>query len=374
MKIVYVANARIPTEKAHGIQIMKTCEALACLGHKVELVVPWRRNPIRNDPFQYYRIERNFTIRRIPSADLVFLGKFGFWIQALTFAECATWYLLFKRADLFYGRDEITLSYLALFGRNVHWEAHLPQWNPFVHMLTGRAQGIVTISQGLKNFFATRGVNRDKITVIPDGVDTKQFLTSLSQKEAREKLGLPQEDKIVMYTGHLYDWKGTETLILASLLIMNTKVYLVGGTDTDILRVRESFDKTPSVLSNLEVEVVGRKPHEEIPLWLAAADVLVLPNTKTSTISALYTSPLKLFEYMASGRPIVASDVPSTREVLSEEDAFWYVPDSPVSLADTVRRALNDPDARTMAERVKEKAQDYDWQKRAEKILDTIVL
>ena len=64
MKILYIANARMPTEKAHGIQIMKTCEAFAELGHEVELILPWRFNPIKEDIFEYYNVKKNFKIKK----------------------------------------------------------------------------------------------------------------------------------------------------------------------------------------------------------------------------------------------------------------------------------------------------------------------
>ena len=60
MKILYLAQIRLPTEKAHGIQIMKTCEAFAEQGAEVVLVVPSHRGDIRQDPFEYYRVKRNF--------------------------------------------------------------------------------------------------------------------------------------------------------------------------------------------------------------------------------------------------------------------------------------------------------------------------
>ena len=101
MKILYIANIRLPTEKAHGIQIMNMCEALANLGHKVELVTPWRFNFIKSNPFDYYGVEKNFKITKLPSLDLVRFGRIGFWVQSASFAKIASWYALLKRRTLF---------------------------------------------------------------------------------------------------------------------------------------------------------------------------------------------------------------------------------------------------------------------------------
>ena len=72
---------------------------------------------------------------------------------------------------------------------------------------------------------------------------------------------------------------------------------------------------------------------------------------------------------MTSGRPIIASDVPSIREVLNEDEAFWYSPDDPISLAEAVQRVLSNQNARKITNRLKKKVREYDWSKRAEKIL-----
>ena len=77
MKIAYIQNVRIPTERAHGIQIMKMCEALARLGHDVELIVPRRSNLLKENPFNYYGIRKTFKIRKLPCLDLIPLNKYG---------------------------------------------------------------------------------------------------------------------------------------------------------------------------------------------------------------------------------------------------------------------------------------------------------
>jgi len=125
MKILYIANIRMPTEKAHGIQIMKMCEAFADLGHEVILVVPYRFNHIKDNPFEYYGVTKNFKIKRLPSVDLVIFGKIGFLIQSISFAKFALLYSIFYKADIIYSRDEVLVIFLSFLHRNIFWESHL---------------------------------------------------------------------------------------------------------------------------------------------------------------------------------------------------------------------------------------------------------
>jgi glycosyltransferase involved in cell wall biosynthesis len=118
------------------------------------------------------------------------------------------------------------------------------------------------------------------------------------------------------------------------------------------------------------VVLVGQRPWREIPLWLKAARVLVLPNTGREEISRHYTSPLKLFEYMASGTPIVASDIPSIREIMNDTMGFFAVADDAESFARAIERALGDPEeAARRAEQARADVRKYTWARRAEEIL-----
>src|SRR4051812_37559194 len=111
MKICYIANIRLPTEKAHGIQIMKMCEAFALLGHEVNLIVPKRQNPITESAFDFYRIKpearERIKIQYITSINLISLGKIGFWLQAWWFAEAASIKMRQYHPDVVYSRDPI---------------------------------------------------------------------------------------------------------------------------------------------------------------------------------------------------------------------------------------------------------------------------
>lgn len=357
-KIFYIAHVRLPTEKAHGVQIMKMCEAFARAGKEVELIVTTRHSPIKEEPFFYYGVEKNFTIRRLPCFDLVHLGRVGFWISSISFALSVLFFVLLRK-NLFYTRDEFLAYVLNAFHKRVMWEAHRGQKNFFVRALIKRGVPLVVISSSLKEFYTHRGATGG-ILLAHDGVDMKDFEKAEGQEEARKRLAFPLDKKIALYIGSLDGWKGTETLLAASRLFpQGVCAALVGGKEE---RVKELRAEYPGVF------FAGFRPYRELAQNLATGDVLVLPNTAKDPLSAHFTSPLKLFAYMASGVPIVASDVPSVREILDEESAYFFVPDDAKSLAEAVRRALSEG-AHLKASRAREKVKHYTWQKRAETIL-----
>ncbi len=348
----------MPTEKAHGIQIMKMCEAFADLGHEVILVVPYRFNHIKDNPFEYYGVTKNFKIKRLPSVDLVIFGKIGFLIQSISFAKFALLYSIFYKADIIYSRDEVLVIFLSFLHRNIFWESHTNTYNFFVKKFIRKIKRVVVITKSLKNFYLSKGINNLKILVAPDAVDIKEFNVSLSKEESRDKLGLPQDKKIVMYTGHLYGWKGVGILAQsAELLGKDTFVVFVGGTD-------ECIDEFKNKYTLDNILILGRKSHKEIPYYLKTADVLVLPNTAKEDVSKLYTSPMKLFEYMASGVAIVASDLPSIREILNEVNSTLVEADNPKALATGIKKALNKDGKKAM-----EDVRQYTWENRALNIL-----
>ncbi len=360
-RILYVANARIPTEKAHGIQIMKTCEALQAQGLEVELVVPTRRSSVKDDPFAYYGIKTRFRLRKLWAPDTVGWGAAGFLFQSLWFGKTAAVYSWFSGADIVYGRDEVVLAAMSLLSRKpIVWESHTGAWGLAAVLVARRARRIVAISEGLRDFYASKGVAAGKLAVAHDGVDLGEFAHPQPQEAARARLALPLDKKIALYVGRLDGWKGVDTLLEASTLLPpSVQVAIIGGEER---QVSELSKKYPGAA------FVGYRPYRELPDNMAAADALVLPNTGKDAVSVSFTSPLKLFAYMTSGAPIVASDLPSIREVLDEGCAYLVAPDSPQALAAGIQSALAEGGARAKVAR--ERVQGYSWQARAKRIVE----
>jgi len=364
-KIFYIANIRLPTERAHGIQIMKTCEAFVKNGSDVTLIVPHRFNKIKADPFVYYGVKPQFSIVRVPTIDLVRFGKIGFFIGTIFFSECVVWYIRLQRQKekIIYSRDVWPLINTSFLGWKLFWEAHMGSRSFLTRKLLKRLTGLITITNGLKNLYEHLGIAAGRIFVAPDAVDLNDFNVSVSRAESREKLSLPSDKKIAIYIGLLDAWKGYRTLLEASKLIQDNTILIViiGGTDTQVSELRKEYS---------QVRFLGYQEYSALPVNQKSADVLVIPNSAKYPISKYFTSPLKLFAHMASGVPIVAADLPSIREIVDESDVVFFAPDDPVDLAKKITLTLSDSKATERAMHAKGKASLYSWDNRGKNIID----
>ena len=368
-RVVYVTNARLPTEKAHGLATIKLCEAFADLGVDLEIVAPrlWRDDD--TDVFQFYQVKQNFKVCKIPTLDV------GFLIQMFSFSMSAFIYLFLKyykqrKEIIFFSHDYIPLYFLTFIFRNTYYDIHhFPGKNFMYRRLMRLAFGFsVQTRWKIEALNKEWDIPAEKVVYWPNGTDVEKFQIKARQSEARIWLGLPLEKKIVLYTGQLFDWKGADTLMRAiPRLSRRAEIYFVGGTPSDVNLLKRSCPEAN--LSN--VHFISFRPHQEMPYWMRAADVLVIPNTAKMKVSLYYTSPMKLFEYMASGTPMVASDIPSIREIISEDSACLAIPDDPKSFAEKIQFVLDNPDlADEKAKRALKVGEIYTWQNRADKILE----
>ena len=365
MKLLYLTNTRLPGEKAHAIQILQTCAALAahadvCIVHARRSNRPWLRKI--NDLQAFYGLPRDVPREVIPSVDLFRLVpylRFGksvayrivFLIQMLTYHLALIPMLISRDADIYYTRDSVTAVLLLLMGKGgsgrVFFESHsfpsswiglmLQRW------LLPRLDGLTVLNELLSQSYTDLLNVPLRVEVVSDAADIGAF-GKCSKDEARRDLGISKTGFLVMYVGQMYKWKGVETL-LESAAFLSDDVRILQKTGTRA------------------VNLVGYVPPTRIATYLAAADVLALPNSGEAVVSRYYTSPLKLFEYMAAERPIVASDLPALREIVAhEENALLVPPDDARALAAAVERLRSDVVlARRLAVNARRIVASYTW-------------
>lgn len=363
MKIYYIANARMQVEQAHGIQIAKMCEAFASLGNEVTLVLPdLGAHP---DFFTAYGVKEDFRIRYLPVINLPLRLTGAFALLVISFAIVVRVWLLRQRGEaVLYTRGETALFIEPfLFRRySLVWETHIkPLHTTRYRRATRRARAVIAVTKYYAQEIPTLwGISPKKVLYAPDAVDVDDFLHPEPAAVARKRIGLPLDKKIALYAGRIDSWKGVDTLLEASELLPGTmQIAIIGGTEEQIAQLRPRYPR---------VRFLGYRPYAELPDNQSAADVLVLTGDPNSAVAQFYTSPLKLFTYMASGIPIVAADLPSFRDVLSEREAFFFEPNA-AALAEALLFAVTHPeDAAGRASAARQKVQAFSWAERARAI------
>jgi len=349
------------------------CEEFSNAGTEVKLLVPTRDNFIKEDTFSFYGLEKNFTINYTKSFDFIrfekYLGRCSFYLQSLLFFIK----LVFKRIDkdtIIYTRTPEIGWLFSLRGHKTIYEAH--KWPgskiSLYKYLLKKVDKVICNSKGTEKKFKNNGFSNT--IVAPNGVDLKRFEIKKSISELKKELNLPKDKKILMYIGHLYKWKGIDIMIKAAEILLTSRdiiFILIGGMDRDVKRYKQIV-KSKELINIL---LLGHQKKEKIPKFLRCADILLLPNAPVTQESIEFTSPMKMFEYMASKKPIVASELPSIREILNKNNAILVKPDNPEILAKGIEKALEDSDfcAKSSRQAYKD-VQKYTWEKRARRIIN----
>jgi len=369
MKIYYVVNARMPNEKAHAIQIGKMCEAFIEAGADLTLVVP---NRGETESLQsYYKLRVDVPLVRLPVLNLYYrFGRAGYALSSASFMVSYALYMLWKKLTgerfALYTVDMDTFSFAVLpfLGRS-YIEIHGPKPATGVLRFLFPRMRFVAISEGvwhmLKEIFM---VSPEHILVESNGVDIGQFALSVTKEEARAQLGILPGPPLLIYVGRFYQWKGLEILPAAVDQLTEFICYAVGGSEETFLEVTKRAALPPNM------HIVEGVPFDKVPLWLAAADALLVIGTKRSESSNRYGPPMKIFEYLASRRPVIIGGTPVMRSLVSPEEVSFYEPDDAESLARVVREVLKEKEkSKTMSARGYEAAQRHSWRARAERIL-----
>lgn len=375
-----VVNIRFPSGRANGIQVAAMAEALAATGLNVDVVVPRRWPWLDIDPWAHYGVARTFGVQRLASLDGIDMvppraQRLPFLVQSVTFGLRALARAAVQRGTGLLVRDHYTLEVLVgglsdRDRRRVAAEVHDLPADAGRRRRVARAlhhlPAVVTISHALRDDLLGEGLLPERILVAPDGVKLQRFASLPERAAARAAAGLPALGPLVVYAGQLYSWKGVDLLVRAVARLPDLRLLVVGGVGEDLARVQAlAAQEAPG-----RVTFTGNVPPPRVPSLLAAADVIALPNSAQARISARYTSPLKLYEALAAGRAIVASDLPSLREVLVDgETARLVPPDDPEALTAGLAEVLRDGAlARRLAENARLRAKDCDWRERARRV------
>ena len=194
---------------------------------------------------------------------------------------------------------------------------------------------IICVSDQLKQRLIQLNAPPAKIHVLPNAYEV-QPAHQISKAEARAQLELNPPGPLLIYTGHLYQSKGVDTLINAAPLLPNCQIIFVGGTPDDIQRCTQLARE----LSATNVSFTGFLQSQEVALYQRAADILVV----TAVHGTEFQAPIKIFEYAAAQNPIIAADQPEIKALLQNRvSALLYTINDHQHLAQQIKLLLDDP-------------------------------
>ena len=403
VRITYLTSARLPTEKAYGFAIAKQCEALALLGHKVALVFP-RLAPRQAkamcceecpDLHSYFGVRPLFQtrcLRILGAMDRLWSEESRVWplAKSVAFSVSARTFMPSHPArepgHLVWTRDLLTAIVLlgdpGAIRYRVVFEAHnVPgrSMRPLLRILN-RSQVVVATTDGIEHELIRLGVAKRRILVARSGVDLDMFNIVESKSQCRARLGLPLDRPIVGYVGKFRTFereKGIPELIAAmrymTQAVRPTPLLLCVGGPLD--RVDEYYQVArANGVDTGAIRFEDFRPRQEVPYWLKACDVCAIPLPEDEGFFSRYTSPMKAFESMAVGTPIVASSVESMKEIVEDGVSGILVPPgNSVALGRALARLILVPGlASRLSANASRNVSEYTWTNRAVRILDFV--
>lgn len=379
------SDIRFPSPRANGIQVVKTAHALATRGREVRLVVR------HSDPRPTELILPEFGVEPVPrlhvdrlivghAPNASFVPRLRYLTQSLLMARRAS-----KHGALVLTRDlQLADLLLRIGGSNLSYEAHAVEAVMYDerHRLYGLssepspskrrrienrerrvwmgARGFIATTQGILTTFERLFGARPRTAVVPNGCDIPRD----------REFTPPSEDHRIVYAGQLYPWKGVDVLVQAFARLSKGELVIVGG-----LKGESDFDRVQDLARTLNlgdrVKFLGSLPQKDVAGELARATVVVAPFLK-SAMTSEHTSPIKAFEAMAAGRPLLISDTDASREIVEDGRTGLVVPPGNVEAwSQALDRVLSDRALQmALARAAFEKATQYSWARRAERIED----
>ncbi|WHH58360.1 glycosyltransferase family 4 protein [Petroclostridium sp. X23] len=359
MEIEYLSNSIIPSRSANSIHVMKMCQAFANNGHKVVLHADLSKEQI-TDVYAYYGVKKCFKIKKRKFGDIKDIKK-----------------SYKKIPDLFYARDLNDLLKVAPLKRPLILEVHRPLESKRDRERISKLfsyknfKRLIAISDALRLEYLRQfpDLKAKTIQVAPDGADLPE--KSDYSDIAIKTLGRGTNPK-VGYIGHLYPGKGMEMIVQIAARLPNIDFHIVGGIKEDIQYWRKNTNSQ-------NIYFYGFVPHGQLTAYYRYLDIVLAPYQyhvavfRSSKINiSQWMSPLKIFEYMAYTKPIIASDLPVLREVLVDGvNGLLCPPEDVEAWVTAILRLTNDVELRKeLAETAHhEFSEHYTWRKRAKKVI-----
>lgn len=385
MRICYVAYPNsLRLRSANAVQTHATLRALKTLAPDTLAIVP----RVETGPSAFDGLALHLPRIGIGRLSRLYRSTLWYYAERSAYAwlvlATLLWLRLARRRcfDVIYVREVICALWLSLLaprltGARVVYEVHdlesrnpsraKERWvQPLLHLIDRltlmRPAALTSLTGAFRDLLAWLGVrSRCEVAVLPDAYD-ETIYTPQDRDAARRALGLPDEP-IIVYAGLTFAYRGVDLLLDALADVPGARLILVGGRDRERAALIAQAQRSGI---GERVMFAGVQPQDRIPLYLAAADVLVIPDTVTDVTA----SPLKLFEYMAMERAVVCPDLLALREITGGDGALHFPRGDRAALAVALRMLLDDPAKRqALAKCGRERVAPYTYTQRAARLL-----
>jgi len=370
VKICCITSFRIPSKAANSIQVMKVGQALSQLGHEVVLFTPGHVHTPWKDLAALYGLTLPFEVIWLPA--YASLKRYDFAVKAVQQAGL-------RKADLIYtwlpqaGLLGVLLGFPVVLEIHDRPTGRLGSWllRRMAEMRGEKRFAVITraLEQALRHEFGIP-FKKDEVVIAPNGVDLQRFEQLPAPPEARRQLNLPQQLTAV-YSGHFYAGRGMDLLLGLAQRFPNIHFLWVGGQPDAV----ESYREVVRMKGLTNVTLTGFVENQRLPLFQAAGEILLMPYERQIAgsgggNSADICSPMKMFEYLACGRAILASDLPVLHEVLQENNAVFCPPQDLEGWSNALSALVSDLNRIEMlGKNARETARRFTWVVREEKIL-----
>lgn len=364
-RVAYIHSARMPTSAANNVSAMKMCAALRRCGMEVTLYAEQEPNSGQYEVehfFDQFAIGEQFPIRLMPGIQNRSTRTYYDLVAVAIADGCTHIYTRSLDAALFAAIADVPVfleEHKAKNSDKIPYLAFLAKSSAF--------ERLILISRSLQDHYTKLLPALERKTlVLHDGADLDV------EPAASFDLHADFESKInVGYVGHLYPGKGAELCMEVANRMPHVAFHMLGGTEKDIARWKAECGNSANI------HFYGHHPHRTVSAFIQSVDICIAPFLREvnegggkHNIADVF-SPLKIFEYMAHGKPIVVSDLPVLREILEDEKtALFCNPDAPETFQAAIERLMDDSVLREVLGRNarEELRNSYTWKRRAEHV------
>lgn len=318
MKICYLANNAIPANVASALQIVKMCEAFSSTGNEVLLICPGTKK-IDENIFDYYDVKKKFLVKKLSS-----FRKFPLGLKYYLFSIISIISSLRFKADIYITRNFFTSFLLTIFGKKNILELHhgieiesrivrfISRYTNFFNYKS--LVRLVAITNSVKDYYKKKyKIKEDKFLVSPSGTSIRKNNFKFFFNNKKLNIG---------YFGNINKSRGVDIIVKLANMDKKNNYYIYGEL---------SNYKNLKINCSNNLFINNYIPYKKISEAISKMDILIMPYTKKITSTGnvgditKFTSPLKLFDYLANGKVIICSNITVLKEILKENKNAIFV-------------------------------------------------